>query len=107
MTPRTAFEIVYSPVVRQHLGTIERKHYALIREAIENQLRNEPDRETRNRKPLKRPAQSGAQWELRCGPNNCFRIFYTVGDRGGAVTILAIGEKQGSRLMIGGEEIEL
>jgi hypothetical protein len=56
---------------------------------------------------LKRPAQIDAQWELRCGPNNCFRIFYTADRERGEVIILAIGKKQGSRLLIGGVEVEL
>jgi mRNA-degrading endonuclease RelE of RelBE toxin-antitoxin system len=107
MTPDYAFEILYAPIVRQHLSTIEHKYYSLIREAIEEQLSYEPDRDTRNRKPLKQPVQNGAQWELRCGPNNRFRIFYTSDRERREVVILAIGEKQGNRLMLGGEEVVL
>jgi mRNA-degrading endonuclease RelE of RelBE toxin-antitoxin system len=56
---------------------------------------------------LKQPAQNGAQWELRCGPNNRFRIFYTADQERREVVILAIGEKQGSCLMLGSEEVVL
>ena len=107
MTPDSAFEILYAPLVRQHLGAIEQKYYSVIREAIEEHLSYEPDRNTRNRKPLKRPIQNGTQWELRCGPNNRFRIFYKAVRERREVVILAIGEKQGSRLMLGGEEVVL
>jgi LuxR family maltose regulon positive regulatory protein len=44
----------------------------LIRQSIEQQLIHQPGVETRNRKPLQRPASIGADWELRCGPNNRF-----------------------------------
>jgi mRNA-degrading endonuclease RelE of RelBE toxin-antitoxin system len=107
MTPDSAFEIQYAPIVRQHLNAIEPKYYSLIRKAIEEHLSYEPDRNTRNRKPLKQPTQNGAQWELRCGPNNRFRIFYTADRERREVVILALGEKQGSRLLLGGKEVDL
>ena len=107
MTPDSAFEILYAPIVGQQLDAIEYKYFSSIREAIEEHLSYEPDRNTRNRKPLKRPAQNGAQWELQCGPNNRLRIFYTIDRERREVFILAIGEKQGSRLMLGGEEVDI
>ena len=61
--------------------------------------------ETRNRKPLKRPVIFGAKWELRLGPNNRFRVFYRVDRDRGEVILLAIGEKIGTQLFIGGEEV--
>jgi mRNA-degrading endonuclease RelE of RelBE toxin-antitoxin system len=107
MTPKQPFELVYASQVKQHLRAIERKHYALIRREIEAQLQFEPDIETRNRKPLKRAVAFEAEWEIRFGPNNQFRVFYEV-DRGkGVVYILAIGVKERNRLYIGGEEVEL
>jgi hypothetical protein len=78
----------------------------LIRTAIEQQLLFEPDVETSNRKPLKRPIALGAKWEIRFGPNNRSRIFYRVDCENRNVVILAIGEKKGNRLFIGGEEVE-
>ena len=93
MTLDSAFEILYAPIVRQHLSAIEREYFSLIREAMEEHLNYEPDRDTRNRRPLKRPAQNGAQQELRCGPNNRFRIFYLADRERREVIILAIGEK--------------
>ena len=107
MNPKRAFELVYAPQVREHLKAIERKYYGLIRQEIEAQLQFEPEVETRNRKPLKRAITFEAEWEIRFGPNNRFRVFYEVDREAGAVYILAIGGKVRERLYVGGEEIEL
>ena len=101
------FKLVYAPVVREHLEAIEGKYYSLIRDTIETQLRFEPDVETRNRKPLKRTRVSGGHWEIRFGPHNRFRVFYEVSREYSEVYILAVGEKEGNRLFIGGKEVEL
>jgi hypothetical protein len=66
----------------------------------------DPDVETRNRKPLKRPIAFGADWELRLGPDNRFRVFYQVNAERQEVRILAVGVKDRNRLFIGGEEFE-
>ena len=63
--------------------------------------------ETRNRKPLKRPVAFEAEWEIRLGPDNRFRVFYEVDREERVVYILAIGVKERNRLYIGGEEVEL
>jgi mRNA-degrading endonuclease RelE of RelBE toxin-antitoxin system len=107
MDSKRAFELLYAPQVKQHLKAIERKHYGLIRQEIEAQLRFEPDVETRNRKPLKRAVAFEAEWEIRFGPNNRFRVFYEVDRDTGSVYILAIGVKIRDRLYVGGEEVEL
>jgi hypothetical protein len=72
------YEIVYDEAIVQHLATIERRHHSLIRRTVEEQLSHEPDRETRNRKPLKLPTRFGATWELRFGPANRFRVLYRI-----------------------------
>ena len=100
------FALIYAPLVKRHLKTIEPKYYSLIQKTIEAQLQTEPDVETRNRKPLKRPV-FGATWEIRFGPNNRLRVLYKVNPDEQQVDILAIGEKEGARLWIGGEEIKL
>lgn len=106
MNSKRAFELVYAPQVKEHLKAIERKYYGLIRREIEVQLQFEPEVETRNRKPLKRAVAFEAEWELRSGPNNRFRVFYEVDRDAGAVYILAIGDKVRDRLTIAGEEVE-
>jgi hypothetical protein len=74
---------------------------------VENELQFEPDVETRNRKPLKQPVTFEAEWELRFGPDNKFRVFYDINIGYNEVHILAIGVKEGNRLLIGGEEVKL
>ena len=107
MNPSRQFELVYAPVIKQHLKALEPKYYSLIREALEKQLRFEPGTETRNRKPLKRPVVYGAKWELRFGRNSRFRAFYRIDYQNKEVIILAIGQKLGNRIYVGGEEVEL
>jgi mRNA-degrading endonuclease RelE of RelBE toxin-antitoxin system len=100
------FALTYAPLVKRHLKSIAAKYHSLIRKAIEEQLQTDPDTETQNRKPLKRPIFE-ATWEIRFGPQNRFRVLYGVDRRERHVHILAIGEKEGERLWIGGEEIKL
>lgn len=80
---------------------------ALVRQEIEARLQFEPEVETRNRKPLKRAVAFEAEWEIRFGPNNRFRVFYEVDPEVATVFILAIGVKVRERLYIGGEELAL
>ncbi|MCJ7737772.1 MAG: hypothetical protein MUQ10_10750 [Anaerolineae bacterium] len=75
VNPRQSFDLIYDPEVAQHLAKIERKYHSLIRYTIEEQLRYEPEVETRNRKPLRRPTELSATWEIRFGPGDRFRVF--------------------------------
>lgn len=100
------YHIEFAPGVIEHLDSIERKYHRLLQDAIEAQLRFEPDRPVRNRKVLRQPAPFNATWELRCGPNNRFRVLYQVDHQTTTVGILAIGVKKGNRLIIGHEEVE-
>ena len=100
------FALAFDYQIPQQLGVIERKYHSLIRQTIEDQLRYQPDVETRNRKPLQRPLDFGSGWEIRFGPDNRFRVFYRVDTQAQTVRILAIGVKIGNRLFIGGEEVE-
>ena len=106
MSPSNPFRIIFLPLTRDHLRTIERKYYSMIRETIEEQLSFEPTRPTRNRAPLKRPIL-GAQWKLRFGLENQFRVYFFVEETHQEVYIVAIAQKKGNRLYIGGEEFEL
>jgi hypothetical protein len=107
MAKRQPFDLIYDPEVADHLAAIEAKHHSLIRRTIEEQLLFEPETETRNRKPLQRPIDMGARWELRLGPSNRFRVFYRVDAEAREVGILAIGVKERDRIFIAGEEVEL
>jgi len=75
----------------------------MIMEGIERHLTQQPLKETRNRKLL-RPNPL-APWELRV---ENLRIFYEVHwEQPKTVRILAIGIKQGNKLLIGGEDVAL
>jgi hypothetical protein len=105
MARQSPFSLTFDPEVRNHLRAIEAEYHSLIRATIREQLSFEPEVETRNRKPLQRPAASGATWELRFGPDNRFRVFYAVVAEAREVQVLAIGVKDRNRLTIGGEEV--
>ena len=107
MVPKRGFDLIYAPQARDHLRAIEPKYHPLVRRAIEEQLQFGPDVQTRNRKPLRRSVAFEAEWEIRFGPNNRFRVFYEIDHQHSQVYILAIGTKEGNRLIVGGEEIEL
>lgn len=107
MARQTPFVLVFDTEVKEHLNSIDTKHHSMIRKTIREQLSHEPDVESRNRKPLRKPANSGATWELRFGQNNRFRVLYSIDVENREVQVLAIGIKVNNRLLIGGEEVEL
>jgi mRNA-degrading endonuclease RelE of RelBE toxin-antitoxin system len=74
----------------------------VIVSAITEQLSYEPTVPTRNRKEM-RP-NLVAVWELRTGN---FRVYYDVDEEEKIVDIRAIGIKEGERVRIGGEIVEL
>jgi hypothetical protein len=106
MAKRPKFTLSMAPESIEHLDLIEPKFHALLRRTIHEQLTSTPTKETRNRKPLDQPAPFDASWELRCGTDNRFRVFYDVDSASHVVQVLAIGMKDRNRLFIGGEEYE-
>lgn len=107
MAKKEPFSLIYAPVVHQHLDAIDAKYDTLIHAKIEEQLTFEPAVETRNRKRVRPPAAFEAEWELRFGPKNRFRVFYQIDHENRLVRIVAIGEKDRNRLLVGGEEVTL
>ena len=107
MAKQLPFNLAYAPVVHDHLAAFEAKYDSLIRRKVEEQLKFEPNVETRNRKPVQPPNAFQAEWELRFGPNNRFRVFYQIDQEAHEVRIVAIGVKEGNRLLVGGEEVTL
>jgi plasmid stabilization system protein ParE len=99
------YRLIYAPATREHLAAIDRRYHTLIRAHILERLTHQPEVITRNRKPLRQPAAFGAEWEIRFGPDNRFRVFYRVEEQN--VIILAIGIKKGNRLIVGGKEVVL
>ena len=106
MAKKQPFTLVYADEVKDHLRAIEAQFHFVLETEIETQLLHEPDVETRSRKPLKRPIIFGADWELRLGPDNRFRVFYQVNTESREVRVLAVGVKDRNRLYFAGEEFE-
>jgi hypothetical protein len=105
MARKQPYAISYDQATKKHLRAIEAKYHSLIRAAIEEQLQYEPGKETRNRKPLQQPAPFEATSEICFGPDNRFRVLYGIDEEGREVQ--AIGVKEGNRLLVAGEEVEL
>src|SRR6058998_3040677 len=106
MVKRAKFTLSFAPEAIEHLDLVESKFHGVLRRTIKEQLTYTPTEETRNRKPLDQPAPFEASWELRCGPDNRFRVFYDVNAASQEVHVLAVGVKDRNRLLIGKEEYE-
>ncbi|MEZ4660983.1 MAG: hypothetical protein R2911_25820 [Caldilineaceae bacterium] len=107
MNGRNIFQIIVDENVDAHFRAIDRKDHSLILDVIEQQLTYDAVQPTRNRKLLRVPNTLGATWELRCGANNRYRIFYDVDIEAKKVIILAVGRKVRNKLYIGQEEFVL
>ena len=53
--PKEPYPLIYAPATKEHLFEINKENHSLVRDAIVEQLTFEPEVESRNRKPLKRP----------------------------------------------------
>src|SRR5205085_1281933 len=87
MAKKPQYSLLFAPQVKNHLEAIERKYHSLIRDKIDEQLQFEPSVQTRNRKSLREPVL-GADWELRFGPSNRFRVLYDIDEEHHQVVIL-------------------
>ncbi len=96
------FRIELTQSAVDDLGRYAKRERNIILAGIEKQLTGEPQRETKNRKPLRENPLS--HWELRIGQ---YRVFYDVSEVEQRVKIIAVGHKLHNRLLIGGEEFEL
>ena len=97
------YQVEFAESVKAHLEALTAGQRATVVASVTTQLANEPQAETRNRKPL-RP-NPVAPWELRVGK---LRVFYDVSEGPPqTVRVLAVGVKDRNILRIGGEEIQL
>ena len=101
------FILRYSGDALENMRWIPRNQHSAIHAALEQQLRHQPQIETRNRKLLTAESEATERWELRCGTKNQFRVIYRVDTEESVVTILVIGVKKGNQLLVNGEEHEL
>jgi mRNA-degrading endonuclease RelE of RelBE toxin-antitoxin system len=96
------YRIRFTESAENHFAQLARQQ-AIVVDAVKVQSKNEPLRETRNRKQL-RPNPL-APWELRVG---LLRVFYEVdGLEPDLVNVLAIGIKKGNQLFVSGKEIRI
>jgi mRNA-degrading endonuclease RelE of RelBE toxin-antitoxin system len=93
-------KVEYSPDAEEHLHLLTKREQGMVLDAVDEQLTFQPTAETRNRKPM-RPNPL-APWELRVGK---LRVYYDVEEN--IVVVLAIGIKEGKRVRIGKEVIDL
>lgn len=97
------FWIDYTDQAKEHLKKLTARNRARVVDAAEQRLAFEPMKETRNRKQMEQNSLE-AGFELRVGE---LRVYYDVDEPGKAVHVLAIGEKDRDRILIGEEEIVL
>ena len=99
-----AFKIELTQSAADHVRGYRKYDQRIILDAIEEQLRDQPTVETRNRKPLS-PNET-SNWELRIDQ---FRVFYDViaDEQAQVVKIKAVGHKEHNKLVIGSKEVEL
>ena len=82
------YELVWDEAAKAELAGFSAFLRRIIVDAVENQLRHEPDVETRNRKPLREPLPEvpEAAWELRIREH---RALYRI-PNAGTVRILRV-----------------
>lgn len=87
----------------EHVRALPKKHHQLILRVLRSDLAGDPTTETHNLKRLTLPAPFAAHFELRFGPQNCFRAFFQID--GDTVLVVAVGVKERERLRIGKLEV--
>jgi len=98
-----AYRIRFTQSAEDHFAQLTARQQAIVVDAVKVQLKNEPLRETRNRKQL-RPNPLAPR-ELRVG---LLRVFYEVDAlQSDLVNILAIGIKKRNKLIVSGKEIQI
>jgi mRNA-degrading endonuclease RelE of RelBE toxin-antitoxin system len=90
------FEIELDPEAQDDLRWFRKAQQVMI---IEEQLAQQPNVETRNRKRLRPDHVS--EWELRIRD---IRVFYDVATAAGVAKVVAIGYKKRNKLFFRGQE---
>lgn len=94
------FALEFTAEARKDLRFYAAREQQTILAKVKEQLRHEPQKETRNRKKLRDSPL--APWELRVGE---FRGFYAIEES--TVVIVAVGAKEHSKLFVRGKEVKL
>ncbi len=96
------YRIAFSSNSLAHLQIFTAREQRIIRDAMIEQLSHEPNVPIRNRKEM-RPNLT-AIWELRIED---FRAYYDINEGEAIVDIRAVRVKEGNKVRIGGEIVEL
>jgi mRNA-degrading endonuclease RelE of RelBE toxin-antitoxin system len=96
------FDICFTESALDDIGWFRARDRRIIFDGIQQQLADEPTKETRNRKRL-RPNKT-AEWEVRIED---FRAFYDADDDQEVVEIKVVGRKLGSKVIVRGQEFRL
>ena len=96
------YEIIYTIEAEEDIKSFRKFEQQFLVDEIDRHLQFEPAIPTRKRKKL-RPNDL-AEWELRI---DRFRVFYDVQEVVKIVKIVAIGQKQGNKVFVHGEEYDL
>jgi mRNA-degrading endonuclease RelE of RelBE toxin-antitoxin system len=96
------FTVLFNDSALEDLRHLTKASQQTVLDAVERQLRVEPTKPTRNRKPLN--PNNLSEWELRVG---VYRVFYDVDQPATEVVVKAVGWKQHNKLLIRGQEYTL
>jgi mRNA-degrading endonuclease RelE of RelBE toxin-antitoxin system len=99
---RRGYTIEYDRDAEQDLLALEARDRGLVLDGIEEQLRHQPERETRNRGRT-RPNPYGA-WRLRVPP---YRVYYDVNGDARTVRVNAVFYKPRETAYRRGKEVDL
>ena len=97
-----AYEIEFTEEAELDVDALSDFNAARLEDEVEQQLRHEPSRQTRNRFPMW--PNRRATWELRADP---LRVYYDIDEERRTVSIKGVGLKDGSRLRIRGRVLDL
>ncbi|MFT5474083.1 MAG: hypothetical protein ACI9OU_002637 [Candidatus Promineifilaceae bacterium] len=92
MKNHAPFHHIYSTQMRSQLEALERRALLLVSRAIERRLSYEPRIAVRNRKPFRAPILE-ANWQLRFGPGNAYRVFHNIDVKKRLVYLQTLGIK--------------
>jgi mRNA-degrading endonuclease RelE of RelBE toxin-antitoxin system len=98
----TMYDIDYTQEALEDLQWFRKHEQNIIVDGIDQQLRNEPTSETRNRKRMQ--VNAYAEWELRIGD---VRVLYNVDTQVRIVEIQRIGEKRGNTFFFRGRRTDI
>lgn len=96
------YSVRFLDQVEEHLRWLDAGQRKLVLNAISVQLRHQPDRDTRNRRRMRKNPLADYRLRVRN-----LRVYYDVDPAARVVIIKAVGRKMRDKVLVGAEEIEL